>query len=627
MRSLAMTVAMALVASPSAIAAASSTGPSPGPSHWVDKTTGGLPDEPLTLVAVDPYDDNVIYAGLDGFVFRSDDGGATFAPVLSFPRGTSDDGAPSTDDTDGTSFNESSTDRRDNSNDVSVNADPVDDTDLPDGSVDSRAGNAGIDDIPLAELADLTVAPRIEAGARSIAFVPQSKGVFLVATPRGLYRTTNGATSFDCITLPGGARENDIRDVVIDAGRPSRYFVGTAGGLFISKDGGASFARADGRVGTTAVVALAATNDIVVVGSERGLLRSRDAGTTFNDLLLRGSDAFPVIHAVALADGGSIVYAGVKSGLFAAERNSAILENYDGMPDDPPTAILPDSRRANGVIIATRTGEGGAFFSDDIGLTTVDHEPLPANQVMSLARETRDAHRLWVATERGLFRLEPGTGIRVSRDELQELRDRFAKEPSLDELTVRALENSRADVDVESARDRAGWAHLAPSLRAGYQLDSGDTNQTRTEFVFGDGNFQPPTGDPNIDLNNGSGLLVLQPSQKFDQRFWVNLTWDLDQVVLSPQLTQLGRQSTIIAARRISIADEVRRLFIMRRRLLAQVALDGKKATSTKAQVTRIHKELEVLEVEAHLAGLVGEDVFDDEASASRSASRALENR
>jgi len=611
-RTLPVAIAIALVSASLARGA-----PKASPTHWVDKTTGGLPADPLTVVAVDPFSDSVIYAGNDGGVFRSDDGGATFAPIFTFPRGTADDPTLSTDDTDGTSFNESTTavvdtatvDANDAADDA--NDDGLDDDALPEGSLQERRRTG--DEIPLVPLTDLTVPPRIEAGARSIVFVPQSKGALLVATPRGLYRSTNAGLSFERLSIPGGIRENDIRDVVIDALRPSRYFVGTAAGLFVSKDGGASFARGNGRVGSTGVVCLAAAADSVVVGTERGLVRSRDAGETFNDLLLRGSAAFPIIHAVAVADGGATVYAGVSAGLFAAIRDSAILENYEGMPDEPPTAILPDPREVNGLILATRSGDGGTFFSNDIGLTTVEHEPLPANQVYALARETRDPNRLWAATERGLFRLETGTGIRISRDELEELRARFATEPDLREITERAIGFSSGGFDGASAQARAGWANLLPVLNAGYQFDAGDTNQTRTEFLFVVGVGQPPTSDPTAEFTDrfNNGLLVLQPSQQIDHRFWINLTWDLDRVILAPSTTQVNRNATISVANDLAVADEVRRLYVMRRRLMAQMALDSKKSTTTKQHLDRIHKELEVLEVEAHLAGLVGADLFD----------------
>jgi photosystem II stability/assembly factor-like uncharacterized protein len=600
------------------------------PAHWVDKSQG-LPDDFVTAVAVDPFDARVVYVGFDGFLFRSDDGGDTYSTVLSFARGLADDPSLTTQLTDdATAFDEGSSARArdpaddavDDQNDVNDGAGGVVD-DLPDGSLDARARDSGLNDIPLAPLADLSVPPHFEPGVRSVAF-STSPGMVLVATPRGLYRSVNQALSFERLRLPGGLAENDIRDVAIDRDRPSRYYVGTAAGLFITKDGGASFDRANGRIGTTGIVAVAVDRGTVLVGSERGLLRSRDGGDTWNDLLLRGAAAFPLIHAVAVADGGALLYAGIAEGLFAAERNSPILEQYDGMPNDPPTQIVPDPQNIGGVVVASRTNEGGAFFSNDIGLTSSAVEPLPATQVVSVAREPKNAERLWAATERGVFRLEPGTGIRVTKDGLAALRARFDREPDLSELTARALAHSHLDLDVNDAQHRAGLANLLPLLELGYQFDAGDTNQVRTNLVFTVGVGQPPTSDPDAVLTDrfGNTLVAVTPTQQLNHRVWLNLTWELDRVVLPQQTALLGRNAAIAASNENTVADNVRGLYIMRRRLLAQSSLDDqKRSRDPKTQLKRVHRELEILEVEARLAGLIGADVFDDDSSDSSASS------
>lgn len=63
-----------------------------GPRHYED-ITGDLPGEAITAVAVDPDDDQLLYAGIDGFLLRSNDGGESWRPVLSFPRGVALDEA------------------------------------------------------------------------------------------------------------------------------------------------------------------------------------------------------------------------------------------------------------------------------------------------------------------------------------------------------------------------------------------------------------------------------------------------------------------------------------------------------------------------------------------------------
>ena len=89
------------------------------PRHFED-ATGDLPSEPVTAVAVDPQNDLVLFAGMDGFLFGSHDGGETWRPLLSFPRGTAVDRETDIVDSDGIDGSD----------------------DLPDGAIDVASGGA-----------------------------------------------------------------------------------------------------------------------------------------------------------------------------------------------------------------------------------------------------------------------------------------------------------------------------------------------------------------------------------------------------------------------------------------------------------------------------------------------------
>ncbi|MBM4282065.1 MAG: hypothetical protein FJ137_15335, partial [Deltaproteobacteria bacterium] len=451
-----------------------------GAVHWVDRS-GELPTDPLTAVAVDPADARVVWVGLDGFVFRSDDEGDSFIPVLSFSRGLADDSGeagvarsgrgPVVDP--GAAADDTSSSLVDDAGDFAGE-------DLPDGS----SSGGGFD--PL-DAVDLSVPSRVEVGVRAFAFVPRSRGVVLVATPRGLWRTMDAGGSFERVGVPGGVRANDVRDVAVDPARPTRLYVATAAGLFLSADGGASFVRGPGRAATVPGVCLnvavvdGATQ--VVYGTELGLMRSRDGGVTFGDLLLRGAAAFPVIHAVARqpasSSGGEILYAATSRGLFAAERGAPILERYNGVPTDAATALAVDPLEPGGIAIAFRASGHGVLFSDDAGLSLVEVDGLPSPQAMALARNPNDTTQLWVAADRGLFRLEAGTGITLSKDNVRGLRERFAKEPSLNRLTLTALRRRGIAPADDVPMERALWAAALPRIEARYQLNAGATENVR----------------------------------------------------------------------------------------------------------------------------------------------------
>jgi hypothetical protein len=600
-----------------------------GPAHFADRTAN-LPNEPITALAVDPFDDAVIYVGLDGFVFASDDGGDSWRPLLSFARGLADDGT----------LNDTAVDAFDSG----TNGQAIDDP-LADG-VGGGAG-PGADDLSLADpdaaegeddqdadrffaadpgvrgafdaaddpvdVIDTSVAARVEAGVRAFAFVPGSRGVFLVATPRGVFRTTDGGAAFERIRLPGGARANDVRDIVVDPTRPTRLWIGTAAGLYFSPDGGASIVRAPGRVGAIPIVdvAIDATGPgrppHLLVGSERGLLRSRDDGETFTDLLLQGAGAFPVVHSVAWVESTDTVYAGVAEGLFVGQRGAPILERLDGLPPSPPSALSPDPLWPNGLAVALRGADGGVVFSDDGGLSFTSIDVLPARAPMALARERRDPSRLWVATERGVFRLQPGTGIRIGGDALAALRARFAQEPDLTTVTERVLRSHGMLRDDGDLRQRATVSSWLPRVRVRYDVYQGDATQQRNSFIFRDPSTLPPIieDDGNNDLF-GDGLLIVSPSQSFVQQLWVQLSWDLDRLILNPQVLRSARQLPLLRNAERRLVDETRELFITRRRLIAEIQAPS----STLSPRDRVLRELRLREVEARLEGLAGDDLF-----------------
>ncbi|HEY1101295.1 MAG TPA: hypothetical protein VGF99_20320 [Myxococcota bacterium] len=598
-----------------------------GPAHWADKTAD-LPNEPVTAIAVDPFDDAVVYAGFDGFLFKSDDGGESWSPILSFPRGLADDGA--LDDTAADAFdgaaNGQTTDTSvldaitgstsaaaDLSTDTGDDADEDEAALLPEG--DDAGGNG---DDPL-DTVDVSIPARLDAGVRGIVFVPGSRGVFLVATSRGLFRTTSAGQSFARLQVPGGVRENDIRDVAVEPLRPSRLWIGTGSGLFTSIDGGTSMDRVADRLGTTPIVDLSVdmVTDTsrpaqILVGSERGLARSRDGGLTFNELMLRGAVAFPLVHAVGFAPANDTLWAGTGDGLFVGVRGAAILERYTGIPETPPAAISPDPLWAGGVAVAVRgLGGSGVVFSDDAGLTAVDVDVLPAQSPAALARETTDPARLWVASDRGVFRLEPGTGIRISRDELAVLRQRFEAEPDIGTVTTRVLENHGFLRQDQDARVRAQYAPWLPKIDARYWYEVGDVNQTRNSFIFRDPSTLPPIIDPDLDNQDlfGDGLLVVSPTQRRLHTFYVNFVWDLDKLILNSDVLRSGRQVPLLRNAERSVVDRTRQLYVNRRRLVAEL-LAPSSSTAPKSVKERIASELRLLELEAQLAALCNEDLF-----------------
>lgn len=609
------------------------------PRHFED-ATGDLPNEPVTAVAVDPGDDEILFAGIDGFLFKSDDGGESWRPVLSFPRGTAIDGpelgAPADgDDAGDATFDDVSFSGRrgaldDGGDDLGDDSgdEAADDDDLPDGSFDLGETPAlRFDERDLAALEqgeeplpdgdptdnafDIVAFSRASPGVRALAFVPSSPGVFYVATPRGLFRTTTGGAGFERLQIPGGARENDVRDVAVDPVRPSRLYVATAAGLMVTPDGGTTFRQVAGRAGHTAGLCVAAERTaegvLVLAGTERGLFRSIDGGTDFLEVLLRGLSPFAGIAAVSISRDNGTYYAGTGQGLFVGERGASLLERYGGVPNVLVQAVSPDPFRLRAVAIGSRAR--GVLFSPDAGLTLDEgSEQVPAGEVLGFARGARPDDLL-VATDRGVFRSRPGTGVRISAKALEKLRETWRREPSLDDLAQEALAWNRLEVGVMGGMStRAAVARWLPQLSARYVGVTGRTSR-RDDFIFRGGDQLPPGLDPDNDgqdlFGDVGAFLVQPPSDGLRHLALVELVWDLDKIVLSDDEVAALRQGPFWWAAERRVLDRVQSVWAARRRLMTEMAL-GDAPRGRHAVREQVERQLRIEELTAQLDAATG---------------------
>ncbi|OGQ14026.1 MAG: hypothetical protein A2138_08945 [Deltaproteobacteria bacterium RBG_16_71_12] len=595
-----------------------------GPRHFED-ITGDLPGEAVTAVAVDPDDDQLLYAGVDGFLLRSTDGGESWRPVLSFPRGFALDDADA--ETRARALDADPTDAPDEvagrgaratgDLDDEVERDRVltdeeerraDDDELaieplPEGSLDFESPE-------LVDAVDLVVPSRTEPGVRAIAFVPRSPGMLWVATPRGLYRSTTRGESFERVVVPGGAAENDVRDVAVDPRRPSRLYLATAAGLRVTRDGGASFTTAPGRVGAVpglCVVAAEGKADLaLLVGTTHGLFRSLDEGATFLEVLLRGMPPRTPVLALGFQAVTDTAFAGTVAGLFVGERRAALLERYGGVPAGVQAiAAHPTVPRA----LAAGTHARGVALSYDAGLTVLSVEQVPAREVLSLARGS-DPDALVVATDVGVFRSVPGSGVSLSASALVELRKLWQREPSIEATMRMALDwGGLAPDEPASMRARAGLAALLPRLDVRYYVVSGRTERVR-QFVLRAADDLPPGFDPgndDIDLFGNVGFFIVEPAVGTKHRGLLTLTWDLDRLVFNPDQVGVGRSFPTWHAAERRVIDAVQETYAARRRLMTEIAAEAHtRKAGQLAAVDAARRELRKQELTALLDAATG---------------------
>jgi hypothetical protein len=557
-----------------------------------------LPQVELTAVAVDPGDPEVILVGADGFVFKSDDGGESWRPTLSFARGLASDLlVEDPDEID---------DPADGPLDPDLlvqdrNIQPVDENDLqqsPETTQIPMLINPN-DGMPDGDFDDVASGPTAAEGigVRAITFVSSSEGTVFVGSPRGVWRSVDVGESWQRLQVPGGSAANDVRAIAVHPDRPSRVWMATRSGLLLSPDGGQSFqaVATGGRVPALSVVtATVLEQRVVVVGTDRGVWRSWDDGKSFRKLLLQGVSANEPVGVLAVDPAAAVFYAGTPSGLFAAERRVAILESRPLFENQHVVALSIDAQRPRGAAIGVL--HQGLVLTEDTGLSLVPlSEVFPARTARGIDRLGDDPDALVIATPRGVFVHAQGSGVQVLSDRYRALQQLFMAEPTLAELVEEALRHQRVHPErMANIEERTRLRALAPQMSFLYRLTWGRPEEQEEYVIVGD---EPDDYDEDNaqDLQELYDLGIAQraPQVGLNHRLWLQATWNLDGFIFTADEPRARGHRVMQRVEERRVAGQVQELYTARRRLILEMVDAG--ADHNLASMTRQRVRLDEL--------------------------------
>lgn|GEM_PF-958204 len=560
-----------------------------------------LPPVAFTAVAVDPADPEVILVGSDGFVFKSDDGGDVWRPVFSFARGLPQANLllplvdlngdevndavtdevmgigitggilPDADELGSGGTDRSASDPLNETGDsFSDNAEEDDDPDdlvavLPDGDA------AGLDVFD-ATGAAAVLYPRQRPGVRSLVFASSTQATVFAATPRGLFQSTDAGESFQpmFLPLPEGDEHTlekviDVRDVGVHPKTPNVLWVGTGGGLLYSTNGGGSFSWVKGKLGVTGILDLQVVIEnrraVVLVGTEEGAFRSTDDGKTFQQMMLQGASAFEPVLSVAYDVRERITYAGSAHGLYVSERGASILERRPNLSATLVTSMSIDPKRLGGLVVGLQ--DRGPLFLEDRGFRVLqDQQSLPVAWTSGMARIPGDTDTIVLSTDKGIFIHEKGKGLLMLTDNMQKLRRRWSREPSLREIVELALEVEHLHPRVVRGMfSRVRLAPLLPSVTFVY-LARYDTRPTA--LVEDEEDLE----DLIEDAEEGD-LGAFKSGWK--HRAYLMAIWTPERLITSTAEQQILRLLPRLSKKRERLVSLIVRTYHTRRRLLAEV--------------------------------------------------------
>jgi photosystem II stability/assembly factor-like uncharacterized protein len=328
-----------------------------GLNQWTSNGPSGTPTvSQVTAVAIDPQTPATLYAGTQGGVFKSTDGGSSWsassaglanllvntlaigagAPATIY-AGTSGGGVFKSIDA-GASWAPAST----GLTDTFVLALVVD----PSASNVLYAGtNGGIfkstDSGSNWTAANTGIAAGLQI--RGLAIDAQTPGTLYAATGGGVFKSTTGGTSWSPVN--NGLPELSVRSVAIDPQTPASLYAGTTQGVFQSPNGGASWAPTGAGISETSIRVVVVDRQspaTVYTGtSGGGVFRSTDRGATWStfNVGLGNRD----VRALALSPSGVCLHAGTFGGGvfdFATRSDDACA----ALSPPVSAAVLPSSR-------------------------------------------------------------------------------------------------------------------------------------------------------------------------------------------------------------------------------------------------------------------------------------------
>jgi photosystem II stability/assembly factor-like uncharacterized protein len=241
-----------------------------------------------------------------------------------------------------------------------------------------------------------------------ISFGSTSSILFAALDGDGLYTTTDAGANWSLVGGGTGMTTEKPLAVKMHPSNGSRAWVGSAGGVFATTDGGTTWTRfstsAPGRVSVRALARSATTPTAVYAATDSGLFASTDGATTWT----ARNDGLTELELTAVAIDPAVsttVYVGTEdSGVFKSTNGgTSWTATNNGLTDLDVTALLVDPSNASTVYAGTDST--GVFKSTDAGATwTAVNSGLTDLRVECLAAHPTQAVLLVGTTAGGVFR-------------------------------------------------------------------------------------------------------------------------------------------------------------------------------------------------------------------------------
>lgn len=265
--------------------------------------------------------------------------------------------------------------------------------------------------------------------ARSLTADPHDSHHLYLGTATGwVYESHDGGRSWARLAHIDGRSDLVIDHILTDPGHPSRLLVGawfpdhTGGGVFVSEDGGKTwYAQAEMHGQSVFALARSARDaNELVAGTLKGVFRSEDDGTHWQQISPEGSSEIHEVESIAIdPDDPQVIYAGTwhlpwktsDGGVHWQSIKEGIIEDSDvfSIIIDPVHPNIVYASACSGIYKSTNAG---AEFRGGVGRGAGKNEeqgiPVAARRTRKLAQDPQHPDTVYAGTTEGLYRTLDG---------------------------------------------------------------------------------------------------------------------------------------------------------------------------------------------------------------------------
>ena len=424
---------------------------------------------------------------------------------------------------------------------------------------------------------------------------PGNKNFLYAACANGLYYSANRGADWKRIYKGRNDAQSDCLAILACA---ENLYLGTGGGLFISRDSGRTWSKEGGKIGDSKIFALVSIADTagryeVYAAAVEGVFRmgsvektwervfspsaqEAPSGVCDDDQDKEGDERATNIRYLALSTfSAPCLYLSTSRGVYASMDKG---KSWDALVD---YGLL--SRDA-GYILATPSGELYVTTSSGIFKYTGQRWQelsfaLSTGEYRALAIDKEG--NLYAACDKGLFRCLRRDFAAYQPQEA--ISQHLAKEPDVQEVQKAAIKYAEVCPEkIKIWRRQAMACALLPTLSATVNRDAGDLWHWES----------------GSSTKAGDDVLI----KGRDSMGWdVHVSWDLGQVIWNPDQTSIDVRSKLMVELRNDILDEVNKIYFERLRVkmeLDELRIDDKRK--------RMEKELRLKELTASLDAYTG---------------------